>query len=102
MSTCKKWENSDSYTIRRTLHNSCSKIVFTATGAYHRNKQYIFDIFPLPPYILQKRLMRVNLPLESILYTDENAAIPGGFCPLCGSELYPPGYHCIRCEKENP
>lgn len=36
---------------------------------------------------------------ESILFSDPQAAVPGGFCPVCGSELYGPGFHCIWCER---
>lgn len=38
--------------------------------------------------------------LESVLFTDPQAQIPAGYCPLCGGALYAPGLYCIRCGRE--
>ena len=40
----------------------------------------------------------MTLRIEPTLYIDPQAAIPAGFCPECGGELYRPGLHCSRCE----
>lgn len=37
--------------------------------------------------------------IEPTLYIDPQAAIPTGFCPDCGGELYAPSQHCLRCER---
>ena len=37
--------------------------------------------------------------MGSALFFDPQAAIPADFCPVCGSERYAPGLHCIRCER---
>ena len=37
--------------------------------------------------------------IESTLYIDPQAAIPVGFCPNCGSELYSRDSTCLRCER---
>ena len=39
------------------------------------------------------------MPIEPMLYTDEQAAKPADYCPVCGAERYPPGKHCLRCER---
>ena len=39
----------------------------------------------------------MNREVEFELYTDPQAAIPAGFCPVCGGERYWPGLHCARC-----
>lgn len=33
------------------------------------------------------------------LFTDPQAAVPGCFCPHCGSECYLPGLTCLRCQR---
>lgn len=38
--------------------------------------------------------------IEPMLYTDEQAEIPAGHCPVCGGELYRPGLLCIRCRRD--
>ena len=38
--------------------------------------------------------------IESTLYIDPQAETPSGFCPECGSEVYAPGHHCIRCDRK--
>ena len=40
----------------------------------------------------------MNREIESNLYTDPQAQPPADFCPVCGSERYWPGLHCIVCE----
>ena len=37
--------------------------------------------------------------MESVLFYDPQAEVPGCFCPVCGSECYRPGLNCIRCER---
>ena len=37
-------------------------------------------------------------PQKPILITDPQCR-PEKRCSLCGSCIYPPGYHCIRCER---
>ena len=37
--------------------------------------------------------------MEGTLYYDPQAAVPGCFCPNCGSECYGPTYTCIYCER---
>ena len=39
---------------------------------------------------------------ESTLFTDHQAQVPGGFCPVCGGECYLPGLGCLRCERRGP
>ena len=39
--------------------------------------------------------------IEQILYIDPQQ-LPSKPCPICGGAVYPPGYHCIRCEKDAP
>ena len=38
--------------------------------------------------------------VESALFIDPQAAVPSGFCPKCGAELYPPTHHCTICARE--
>lgn len=38
-------------------------------------------------------------PIEPILYIDPQT-VPAKTCPVCGGAVYPPGYKCIRCERE--
>lgn len=40
--------------------------------------------------------------IEPVLYLDEQAAIPAGFCPVCAGECYSPGFFCLRCERRLP
>lgn len=40
--------------------------------------------------------------IESTLYIDIQAQIPGGFCPICGGELYAPSFACLRCDEATP
>lgn len=40
--------------------------------------------------------------IESTLYIDRQAQIPGGYCPRCGGELYAPSFTCLRCDGEAP
>lgn len=42
------------------------------------------------------------LEFSYTLFYDEQAAIPGGFCKICGCECYAPGLHCLRCERRDP
>lgn len=37
--------------------------------------------------------------IEPSLYIDPQAAIPSGFCPHCGGEIYTKGGSCLRCER---
>ena len=41
----------------------------------------------------------MNVTIEQILYTDPQAAVPAGFCPVCGGALYAPGLVCTRCRE---
>ncbi len=41
----------------------------------------------------------MNIHIESVLYTDPQDAVPGGFCEKCGGALYLPSLECIRCQK---
>lgn len=43
----------------------------------------------------------MNTGIESTLYIDIQQ-LPHRLCPVCGGAVYPPGYHCIRCERERP
>ena len=45
---------------------------------------------------------KLYLEFEYSLFVDEQAAIPGGFCGICGCECYAPGLHCLRCERRLP
>ena len=40
--------------------------------------------------------------IEQVLYVDVQAAKPGGFCPVCARELYPPTFTCLYCERRMP
>lgn len=40
--------------------------------------------------------------IEPMLYVDEQALPPEGFCEDCGGELYAPGFVCLRCERRKP
>ena len=40
--------------------------------------------------------------IESMLYVDEQALPPEGFCEDCGRELYGPTMTCLHCERSNP
>ncbi len=42
------------------------------------------------------------MPIEPTLYIDLQAAIPACFCEICGGACYPPGFHCLRCERRSP
>ena len=44
----------------------------------------------------------MNPSIESVLYTDPQAAAPACFCPVCGGERYAPGLVCLRCERREP
>ena len=46
--------------------------------------------------------MGMRPSIEQILYIDPQAAVPAGFCPVCGGELYAPGLVCLRCERDKP
>jgi uncharacterized OB-fold protein len=39
--------------------------------------------------------------IEEILYIDPQQQQPGGKCRLCDAIVYPPGYHCPRCERRS-
>lgn len=39
--------------------------------------------------------------IEPVLYLDEQAARPGGFCQVCGGECYLPSGRCLRCERRS-
>jgi uncharacterized OB-fold protein len=43
----------------------------------------------------------MNLRIEPTLYIDPQT-LPEKACPVCGGAVYPPGYHCIRCERDAP
>lgn len=44
----------------------------------------------------------MNVTIEQTLYPDPQAQRPGGRCPVCGGALYGPGFHCIRCGRDEP
>ena len=48
------------------------------------------------------RFMGMRPSIEQVLYIDPQAAVPAGFCPVCGGELYAPGLVCLRCERDKP
>lgn len=37
--------------------------------------------------------------IEYTLYIDPQA-VRNSRCPVCGGAIYPPGWHCIRCERD--
>ncbi len=37
--------------------------------------------------------------IEELLYTDPQQRQPVGKCRRCHGDIYPPGYHCPRCER---
>ncbi len=39
--------------------------------------------------------------IEPILYIDIQS-VRCRRCPECGGEIYPPGWHCIRCRRDRP
>lgn len=39
--------------------------------------------------------------IEPILYLDPQCRREKR-CPICDGCVYPPGYHCIRCERRRP
>ena len=39
--------------------------------------------------------------IEQNLYIDPQRE-PSKSCPVCGGAVYPPGYRCIRCERDAP
>ena len=40
--------------------------------------------------------------IEPTLYIDPQRVPTTHFCSRCGGAIYPPGYHCIRCERDMP
>ena len=44
----------------------------------------------------------MDTAIESTLYIDPQAAIPVGFCDVCGGEIYTSGGSCPRCERRFP
>lgn len=44
----------------------------------------------------------MKITIESTLYIDLQMQRPAGFCPECGTEVYAPGCHCLRCERRQP
>ena len=40
--------------------------------------------------------------IEPMLYQDEQALPPAGFCEVCGGEVYAPTLACLRCERRRP
>lgn len=44
----------------------------------------------------------MNVQIEQILYTDPQAQVPAGECPVCGGMVYPPGRSCTRCGEAQP
>ena len=40
--------------------------------------------------------------IQGSLFTDPQAEIPAGYCPVCGGALYRPGLYCLRCERRGP
>jgi hypothetical protein len=42
----------------------------------------------------------MNVTIEPVLYMDAQAAVPAGYCPRCGAELWLPSLRCLRCEEE--
>lgn len=55
--------------------------------------------FPLPE---MKGDLNMYLEFEYSLFVDEQAAVPGAMCQVCGCECYLPGLHCLRCERKQP
>lgn len=37
--------------------------------------------------------------IEQNLYIDPQQ-LPSKLCPVCGGAVYPPGYCCIRCQRD--
>lgn len=44
----------------------------------------------------------MSVAIEQTLYTDPQAAVPVGYCPECGGELYADQGICLRCERRQP
>lgn len=40
--------------------------------------------------------------VEQQLYIDIQAAVPAGYCQLCGGALYAPSLYCLRCGRDEP
>lgn len=40
--------------------------------------------------------------VEQQMYFDPQQEKGQAFCPVCGGAVYPPGYSCIRCGREEP
>ena len=39
--------------------------------------------------------------IEGTLFTDPQARIPAGYCPVCGGALYGTEENCLRCERRS-
>ncbi len=37
--------------------------------------------------------------IEPVLFTDPQQQKEKP-CPVCGGAVYPPGWHCLRCQRE--
>ena len=44
----------------------------------------------------------MRIILEPTLFFDPQAEPRIRLCEVCGGCTYPPGYHCLRCEREAP
>ena len=62
--------------------------------------QAVFDIFCIPN--CYERMMPLRTQVEQILYIDEQAQIPAGYCPRCHGALYAPSCICLRCGEDEP
>jgi len=51
---------------------------------------------------LHERMMPMIPQIESMLYIDEQAAVPVSFCCRCGGAIYAPEGLCLRCGEETP
>ncbi len=40
----------------------------------------------------------MNVNILTVLYIDNEAAVPAGLCQTCGGEMYGQDGFCLRCE----
>ena len=40
----------------------------------------------------------MQMKIEPMLYIDPQA-VAAGRCDLCGGAVYPPGFFCLRCQR---
>lgn len=88
-----------SYTIRLFPHKLWGMLIYGSSLQKERTGAAGFrqNVQTMP--FLHGRKMQMKITIEPTLFTDPQAAVPAGFCEVCGREIYAPSLICARCER---